>query len=1789
MENFETTTASNKEPHRREPKLWIVDILLISVLLMGAYFRFIGINWDGDQHLHPDERFLTMVASSVVPSSSLGNFFNTDQSTLNPHNMGYGFYVYGTLPLFMVRYIADWIGQSGYDQVNIVGRAVSAVMDLITVLLVFLITSRLYKNKRMALLAAAFSAGAVLQIQLAHYFAVDTFLTSFAFLAVYFAVRIMTADVPVVEVVSDPMPEITEETEDEIDPLAIKYKQYLKWLMGSWTTVIPFAFFGIALGMAVASKISAALIAGLLPLAVYIWYAKLPKEQREYQGVILIRNLVIAGIFAFLAFRIFQPYAFSGPGFFGLGLNEKWVANMKEVANQTTGDVDFPPALQWARRPIWFAWQNMVEWGLGLPLGILAWGGFLWMGWKILRDEWQKHLLLWIWTGFYFTFQSISLTSSMRYQMLVYPSLTIIAAWAVFTLWEKGDDLINRVQNVFRGKFLKGLAWVIGASVLILTLTWAYAFTRIYTRPVTRVAASEWIYQNVPGPINLRVETKQGLVNQPLAFRNGANLDETSPIIMYFTPQISGTLTQITFAHIVDLKMTPGLKNLVVILKDKEKPDDIITTSFFTGDFPADGDPRGKAYPLIFATPIQVSREKTYRIEIVPGEPATTLTLAGSVTLKLEDKESAIEQPLAEPVEPIKNGKSFTTQFSANQTGDLKEVFIPRIVDWEEVPEEKTLVVSVSDPNGKEMVLGSAEIKNTYSASSDPRGSGYTFVFKQPIPVVEKKNYGLKIELDEGNGAIAIYGSRQAIESTWDDPLPLGLEGYNPYDYYSGVYRSDLNFEMYWDDNQDKFDRFLTILNQADYLFISSNRQWGTTIRVPERYPLTTTYYQNLIGCPEGKDIFWCYSVARPGMFKGQLGYDLEAVFQSEPTLGTLEFNTQFAEEAFSVYDHPKVLIFKKNADFNIETARSIFSSVDLSQVIHVTPKKAGSLIGNLMLSADAWKRQLAGGTWSELFNRDGLQNKYPVIGVVFWYMVILLLGWVTYPLLRIAMKGLPDRGYPFAKLAGMVLLAYLVWMGSSLGISFSRLSISAAFLVLFMLALILAYRQRKSLAEELKSKWKYLLTVEGIFLLLFVIFLLVRLGNPDLWHPYKGGEKPMDFSYLNAVIKSTTFPPYDPWFGGGYINYYYYGFVIVGVLVKWLGIIPAIAYNIIVPTLFALVGMGAFSIGWNLLSSGKKEISEDNETPRPGGFLNLPLLGGIGSTVGMLILGNLGTIRMIWQGFQRLAAPGGVIDDASVITHWMWSIRGFFNFVAGAQLGFPAGDWYWVPSRAIPGEPITEFPLFTFLYADLHAHMIALPITLLALGWALSILLGKWNWDEDSESRPWLAIVISLLFGALIIGTLRPTNTWDFPTYLAIGSLALIYTILRYAKLDFSGIFNLSIEARKTILAILSVGTLILLSFLFYQPFTRWFAQGYNAVRLWDGSRTPFWSYFTHWGLFLFLNISFMVWETRDWLATTPASALNKLKPYMALIWIGIILTPVVAIGLTIYGIAFAWLVIPLLAWIVVLICRSGISEMKRFSLFIFGCALFLSTTVELITLEGDIGRMNTVFKFYMQAWTFMSISAGASLIWLYPAIKDWLPGWRNGWSVACGLLIGSAALFPMTATIDKIRDRMNPFAPHTLDGMSYMETATYQDIGGSLDLNQDYKAIQWMQDNVKGSPVIVEGNTVEYRWGSRFTIYTGLPGVVGWNWHQRQQRGVVSADQVTNRVNAIGQFYLGIDRAEAAAFLNKYNVEYIIVGQLEKMYYPGMGLDKFPSWNGELWDEVYRDRDTVIYKVKR
>jgi YYY domain-containing protein len=720
---------------------------------------------------------------------------------------------------------------------------------------------------------------------------------------------------------------------------------------------------------------------------------------------------------------------------------------------------------------------------------------------------------------------------------------------------------------------------------------------------------------------------------------------------------------------------------------------------------------------------------------------------------------------------------------------------------------------------------------------------------------------------------------------------------------------------------------------------------------------------------------------------------------------------------------------------------------------------------------------------------------------------------------------------------------------------------------------------RRDRLKEEWKANRRFFLIAEILFISFFAIDLFIRFGNSDMWHPAKGGERPMDFSYFNAVLKSTSFPPYDPWFAGGYINYYYYGFVLVGTPLKLLGIVPSIAYNFILPTLFALVASGAFTLGWNLMDDRRRTVDGQWST------VDSRLIAGLAAAVMVVLIGNLGTIRFLFQTFQRMAAPGGIITDANFVQRWVWAIKGLIMSFGATVLPIGRGDWYWFPSRVIPApgdvEPINEFPLFTFLYSDLHAHMIVLPITLFILAWTLSFLKSR----AHMKPGEWIA---TFIVGALMVGALRPTNTWDLYTYFPLTALAVVYTIFRHLK--WGNRFGLPDWIGRLFIAFSAVALLYILGSLFYAPYTHWYSQGYSSVALWTGTHTPIWSYLTHWGLFLFIIAAWLTWETREWMASTPVSALNKLRPYQLLIEFALAIFLALLVYFVFEGISAGWLALPLAAWAGILLLRPGMPGVKRAVLMMIGTALTLTIAVEVVVLVGDIGRMNTVFKLYLQGWTLFAVSAAAAFGWLLNAFPQWNTTWRNTYQIGVTALLTGTFLFTITATSDKIVDRMAPDAPRTLDSMTFMKYARHWD-GQDMELSEDYNAIRWMQDNVQGSPVIVEANCTEYRWCTRFTIYTGLPGVVGWNFHQRQQRALVPPNLITDRVVEIGLFYTTMDIDSALMFLKKYQVKYIVVGQLERNIYPPIegldGLAKFEQYNGTYWRSAYHDAHTVIYEV--
>ena len=568
-------------------------------------------------------------------------------------------------------------------------------------------------------------------------------------------------------------------------------------------------------------------------------------------------------------------------------------------------------------------------------------------------------------------------------------------------------------------------------------------------------------------------------------------------------------------------------------------------------------------------------------------------------------------------------------------------------------------------------------------------------------------------------------------------------------------------------------------------------------------------------------------------------------------------------------------------------------------------------------------------------------------------------------------------------------------------------------------------------------------------------------------------------------------------------------------------------------------------------------------------------------------VIGNLDGIAQVVRGTWDLLFTGAGFPTLEYLSDFWRSSRMIPSLdEATPTLRFLT---FWLPD---PGSPllnsphITEFPYFTFLFADLHAHLVAIPFTLLALGLGLSLAVGL-----KRAGPGWTAGVVLVLAGT--VGSLWAINSWDYPTYLLL-SVALI----GIGVLMWDGT-----PGRKALLFLSLSVAMVLLSYLLLLPFHdsyHPYPLGFEVSR-WQ---TPPLNFMGVHGLFIFLLAAFMAYVHRDALMAIPgrmaslgtAMRFPVLRWPDRLPWMGL----AVAAGLftaTYLAAAEYWTS----AFLVLLLLILGLTAVKlaqqresanaymAFAVAMVGMALLVALGVEFVRVQDDIGRMNTQFKFYVQVWVLLAL-ASACILWFLKERGVFRIGRmgiiRGGFLAVLALLVVSSFFYTVLGTRDRLSDRFDT-ARFTLDGADYMTTTSHNDrtTGALIEHNWDYLAIQWLQDNVQGSPVVLEAHTDQYHWGARIANYTGLPTILGWPWHQTQQRMKYS-DSIQDRRWDVRTIYASQDVDEALALMEKYAVSYIVVGQLERSYYPAEGLAKFDdlveSGRAEV---VYENQGTRIY----
>jgi uncharacterized membrane protein len=277
----------------------------------------------------------------------------------------------------------------------------------------------------------------------------------------------------------------------------------------------------------------------------------------------------------------------------------------------------------------------------------------------------------------------------------------------------------------------------------------------------------------------------------------------------------------------------------------------------------------------------------------------------------------------------------------------------------------------------------------------------------------------------------------------------------------------------------------------------------------------------------------------------------------------------------------------------------------------------------------------------------------------------------------------------------------------------------------------------------------------------------------------------------------------------------------------------------------------------------------------------------------------------------------------------------------------------------------------------------------------------------------------------------------------------------------------------------------------------------------------------------------------------------------------------------------------------------RSATSLLRqslwKMTLVLVICGLLLTLAVEyLVVSDIDVGRNNTVFRTYLQVWVLWALAAAVSVPVVHAALAHVGLKLRVVCSACFAVLFAVTLLYPVLATRAKIDHRFDTSVGRTLDGMAFMTKAVHADRGQDMPLVHDLEAIRWMLENVDGSPVVAEVNTYPtlYGWGNRYAMFTGNPAIVGWDYHERQQRAIGLADvdpnEVPERVETVQQAFRTRDADRAYEILRRFGVEYIVVGPLERAYFPG-GQAKWAAREGSLWTLAYRNEGVDIYRLRQ
>ena len=768
------------------------------------------------------------------------------------------------------------------------------------------------------------------------------------------------------------------------------------------------------------------------------------------------------------------------------------------------------------------------------------------------------------------------------------------------------------------------------------------------------------------------------------------------------------------------------------------------------------------------------------------------------------------------------------------------------------------------------------------------------------------------------------------------------------------------------------------------------------------------------------------------------------------------------------------------------------------------------------------------------------------------WVILFVLLSGLTFPLTYRLFRRLPDRGYSLSRILGLLFWGFIFWLLTSLGLlQNSPGGILFGLVLVIGLSVWALYGRQREIRDWIKAHWRLILMVELVFLIGFAFMALVRAADPNA----TGTEKPMELAFINAVLKSDSFPPHDPWLSGYAISYYHFGYILTGMLAKLTFTNGGVAFNLMLAAVFGMSAAGAYGILHNLLSAF------DEGVKKPVKNLTWALLG----PLFLLFVSNL-------EAILEVLHQAGVGWDASGASQfWAWiNIESLMRPPSGPATLIPQRFWWWwQASRVIQDidllgvvsglSPIDEFPAFSFLLGDLHPHVLVMPFVMLLIGLALNVYRGALDGDHVFLGIHIPYRIDLFLTGAVVMGGITFLNTWDLPVYfmLLVGAFGLRQIRKKgWAWERLWEVLKLAIP-------------LGVLALLLYLPFLLSFQSQAGGIlpNLFYPTRGVY-----LWLMFGTLLVPILLFF--GWLRRRRASA--------AWGWgSGLVMALILILGLLAVGLGFliartdfgqgilasqgeqtygGLLVSSLLHRFVfggglltlVLVLVGGLGyllgllrkneaggdalEPAPFVLLMVVLGGIMVLAPEFVYLRDHFGtRMNTIFKFYYQAWMLWSLAAAfASVVLLKRG------AWITRVVVVVFILLG--LVYPLLAFPNKT----NNFSPETgsnLDAGAYYEA--YQP--------DEAAAIDWLTQAETGA--VAEAVGGQYSGYARVATISGQPAVLGWPGHQGQWRG--GYDEVGSREQDVRTLYESADWETALAILRRYDIRYVFVGSLEMSTY--------------------------------